>query len=454
MTPVSFLQITLGSQAVSITPALDLFPLLTGTLAAVSCGLLGNFLVLRRLSLMGDAISHSVLPGLVVAVLLAGSLSVPAMFAGAAVAGVLTVVLVELVKRLGRVEPGAAMGVVFSILFAGGVLLLERHLGDGVHLDADCVLEGQLETLWWPGGPQTWSGVLSFETLRATPRQVWVLAGALLVSGVVIAALFKELRLAAFDAGLATSLGFNAGVLHVLLMTLVAVATVASFEAVGSILVVAMLICPAATARLLTDRVPSQIWVSIAVSLFCGVVGYLSATIVPAAFGKESVSAAGSIACTAGVVLGGTIVLSPRHGVAARSIRRRRFAARAAVEDLLAALYRFAETGVTSVPTDRIRALLAGRPADAAIAAAVRSGAVRRDRGLLSLTPTGVAQGAGRVRKHRLWEHYLVERAGVAPDHVHSSAEHLEHTAVRPPAGPVQDPHGREIPTESQAHGP
>ena len=138
--PLAFIQFDIG---------LDLFPLLAGTLASVGCGLLGNFLVLRRLSLMGDAISHSVLPGLVIAFLIASSRSPLVMFLGAAIAGVATVVLVELVKKLGRVEPGAAMGVVFSILFAAGVLLIEQAAADLVDLDAECVLHGQLELLWW-----------------------------------------------------------------------------------------------------------------------------------------------------------------------------------------------------------------------------------------------------------------------------------------------------------------
>ena len=151
---------------------LDLFPLLAGTLAAVTCGLLGNFLVLRRLSLMGDAISHSVLPGLVVAFLITSTRSPLVMLLGAALAGVATVVLVEMVKKLGRVEPGAAMGVVFSVLFALGVLLIEQAAARHVDLDADCVLHGQLETLIWYDAPASLAGLFQWSTLAATPRQV------------------------------------------------------------------------------------------------------------------------------------------------------------------------------------------------------------------------------------------------------------------------------------------
>ena len=181
----------------------DLPPLLTATLAAISCALLGNFLVLRRQSLMGDAISHAVLPGLVAAFLIAGTRSTWPMFIGAAAAGVATVVLVELVRRLGRVEPGAAMGVVFSIMFALGVVLLEQAAARHVDLDADCVLYGQLETIFW-FPPGTWSEFLSMSTLAQVPRQPATLAAVTVLTVLLVTLLFKELRLAAFDPDLAT----------------------------------------------------------------------------------------------------------------------------------------------------------------------------------------------------------------------------------------------------------
>lgn len=297
---------------------LDLFPLLAGVLAALTCGLLGNFLVLRRLSLMGDAISHSVLPGLVIAFLITSTRNPLVMFLGAAIAGIATVVLVELVKKLGRVEPGAAMGVVFSVLFALGVLLIERAAVRHVDLDADCVLHGQLETLVWYTAPDSWSALLQWSTLAAFPRQVVILAGTCLFAIVFIGLLFKELRIAAFDPALATTQGFHAGFLHYLLMIVVAAATVAAFEAVGSILVIAMLICPAATARLLTDRLLPQIIWSAAIAIMTGVLGYFAATMVPAAFGKDAVNAAGSITTVAGFVLVLAIIASPRQGLIAR----------------------------------------------------------------------------------------------------------------------------------------
>ncbi|MEN0020366.1 MAG: metal ABC transporter permease, partial [Planctomycetota bacterium] len=451
-------------------PASDFYPLVAGILAAVCCALLGNFLVLRRISLMGDAISHSVLPGLVIAIVIVSTRSPLAMFIGAAVAGVLTVVLIELVKRLGRVEPGAAMGVVFSVFFALGVLLIEQTDVASLDIDADCVLYGSLETLglvrapanleqalrpelWLgyrvePGAIDPISGRVIESGLihRGMPRQVITLLAATLLATVFVVALFKELRIAAFDPALATAQGFSASRIHSMLMVFVAIATVASFEAVGSILVIAMLICPAATARLLTDRLLPQLVVSVIVAIASAVGGYFAAIAIPAAFDKEPVSAAGTMTVLSGVLLAVSIVFSPSHGVVRRVIRRARLAKRIAIDDLLAAIYRGSEAGLDSIDRGSIERVLVGQPAQTAMTTAVRTGLVEDRSGQLSLTDVGRERAAELVRRHRLWEHYLVDRAGIRPDHVHDPAEQLEHIATEPPPGPSTDPHGRDIP--------
>ncbi len=420
---------------------LDLFPLTAALLAAISCGLLGNFLVLRRLSLMGDAISHSVLPGLVIAFVLTASRSPLAMFTGALAAGVSTVLLVELVKRLGRVEPGAAMGVVFSVLFALGVLLLEVSDTSGVDLDAECVLHGQLETLVWYGAPKSWGEFWQPGSLRAVPQQVWTLAIMLVLAAGFVGALFKELRIAAFDPALSTTLGFSATGLHLALMVFVAGATVASFEAVGSILVIAMLICPAATARLLTDRLRSQLLVSVLVAVVSCAAGYIAATAVPAWFGLDSVNAAGSMAVMAGAVLTLAVFASPRHGVIARRWRLHAMGRSIARDDLLASLYREAEA--SSAMPQRPRAHASAKRS------LVRDGLI--DDATDSLTAAGKAEAQRVIRRHRLWESYLADQVGLAPDHVHETAERLEHLRLAPTGEPPTDPHGKPIPPEPPA---
>lgn len=427
---------------------LDLFPLLAATLAAIACGVLGNFLVLRKLSLMGDAISHSVLPGLVIAILITGAVAVGPVMLGAALAGIVTVVLVELIKSLGRVESGAAMGVVFSILFALGVLLLQRASAGAAHIDTECVLYGQLETLVWYDAPASLDALLSFSTLQHLPRQVVTLAAVAAIAIAFTAVFFKELRIAAFDAALATTQGFNATLMHYLLMLLVAAATVASFEAVGSILVIAMLVGPAATARLLTDRLLTQIMWSIAIATTAGVVGYLAATAVPAAFGLASVNAAGTITAVVGLLFTLALFASPSHGFVMRTVRRGRLSRRAAIDDVLAELFRAAERGLDRVPLADLTASLAGRPVRAAVRTAAQRKLIQTSGAELTLTDTGHRAAARVIRRHRLWERYLVDRAGVALDHVHDPAEQLEHIDTEPPEGPDRDPHGRDIPAE------
>lgn len=417
----------------TLTPAGDLFPMLAAVLAAVCCGLLGNFLVLRKLSLMGDAMSHSVLPGLVIAFMLTGVRTAPVMFLGATVAGVATVVLVELIKRLGRVESGAAMGVVFSVLFALGVLLIERAARN-TDLDANCVLHGQLESLVWWEGPASWSGVIGGGLLDAAPPQIWTLAITCTLTITLVVVLYKELRLAAFDPALATAQGFNATVLHYLLMVFVAGATVAAFEAVGSILVIAMLIVPATTARLLTDRLAPQLLVSVCVAVIAAVLGYLGSIAVPFAFDKKEVNAAGSMAIMLGVLLSLAAIFGPRYGVLAASIRRVHMARRIALDDLLGRLYRQEERETAVI-----------RAPNAVLKRARRRGLVVADR--LALSDAGRAEAAALVRRHRLWEAYLVDRAGLAADHVHGPAESLEHLAeTLPPETGATDPHGKPIP--------
>ena len=425
---------------------LDLFPMAAGVLAAVTCALLGNFLVLRRLSLMGDAISHSVLPGLVIAFLVTTSRSPAAMFLGAAVSGVATVVLVELVKKMGRVEPGAAMGVVFSVLFALGVVLIEKAAARQVDLDADCVLHGQLETLVWYGAPETFGGLKSWETFGAMPRQVVTLAVVCSITVVFIVAMFKELRIAAFDADLATTQGYHAGVMHYVLMVFVAAATVASFEAVGSILVIAMLVCPAATARLLTDRLSVQVLLSVVFAVLCGAGGYVLASAVPDAFGKDSVNAAGTMALVGGALLAIAVVGSPRYGVVMGVVRRRALARSVAYDDLLAMLFRAHERGEEKITAHTLAKILRGGGFGRAVRDARRDGAIDYGEGGMSLTDTGEQKAAMVIRRHRRWEHYLVGEAGFAPDHVHDTAELLEHFGAVPKVDAEIDPHGKAIP--------
>lgn len=439
------------SPAVHEFIVLDLSALLTGTFAAVTCAILGNFLVLRRLSLLGDAISHAVLPGLVAGFLLSGSRATAPMFIGAGAAGLATVALVDVIRRLARLESGAAMGVVFTVLFALGVVLIEQAAARGVDLDADCVFNGQLERVVFWSAPARWDELLRFSTLAELPRQLPTTAIMLLVTAVLVAAFFKELRICSFDPALATSLGINARLVHAGLMLLVAGAVVASFEAVGSILVIAMLICPAATARMLTDRLTVQVWLSVGIAVLVGIVGYFLGAYGRVWLGGEgALSIAGMMTVVAGGVLLTAILAAPEYGVIARAVRRARAAAAIAQEDLLASLYRAEEAGqAVAVPTlgsgargSRIKAARA----------LIRRGEASETDGVLGLTGRGRERARGLIRAHRLWESFLVQKLGLRPDHVHGRASALEHHTDPEMAARLaeeagnRDPHGKAIP--------
>jgi len=432
---------------------IDLMPMLAGVLAALTCGILGNYLVLRKMSLMGDAISHAVLPGLVIAFIVSQSRSPLPMFIGAATAGMLTVAVSEGVKRFGKVEAGAAMGVVFSVLFALGVLLLESGSLDHVDLDADCVLNGQLETLYWLP-PENLSNDIS-ASLASVPRQVWALTISCVLSVGFVLVFFKELRISSFDAGLAASVGIPSGVMHAALMVLVACATVASFEAVGSILVIAMLICPAATARLLTDKLSVQVMLSAAIASGASIAGYALAAWGPQLIGMQnSLSASGMMTVTLGLAFTLAVFFSPSYGVLARAIRRARLAERIAIEDVLGVLYRATEDGNnTPVPIAQVISIIGERSSSTnALRRAAERGFIARSNESASLTEAGRTEAVKLVRRHRLWEEYLVGTAGVRADHVHPTAEILEHMRdeqgepIEPTSGATIDPHGREIP--------
>lgn len=399
---------------------LDLVPLLALALSALTCALLGNFLVLRRQALMGDAISHAVLPGLVVAVILTGSLAPWGVFLGAACAAAVTALSIELIKRLGRVEPGAAMGVVFSVLFALGVLMLEQAHGlANIDLDPSCVLYGQPEYLAWYSAPERVGELLSPSTWASAPTPLFTLLAVATGTTLLIVVFFKELRIAAFDPALATTQGVHAGGIHAALMLAVAIATVAAFEAVGSILVIAMLITPAATARLLTDRLSVQLWLSAGTGVGSALLGYGVAANAPRLFGlPDALNAAGAVTVTlaAGFVV--TALVAPTHGVIARAVRTRRLARRVAQEDLLADLYRRRD--------DPGRPSEIRRPDQRALDRARSRGWVTRE-DPAGLTESGLRYAESVMRRHREWQDELVRRAGLDPEHAHLRAHQLEH---------------------------
>ncbi|MEM6638170.1 MAG: metal ABC transporter permease [Pseudomonadota bacterium] len=293
--------------------ALSLPPLLIGTLAAVACTLPGNFLVLRRQALIGDAISHVVLPGIVAAFLITGQVATWPMMMGAGGAALIAVGLIELVQRLGRIEPGAAMGVVFTALFAAGVLLLELSDTSGVHLDVDHALYGNLESLIWLDAAG-WQSIVDPVALSTLPPELPRIALVTLVISVLTWVFWRPLKISTFDESFARTSGFPVTAVSMGLVISAALAAVAAFDAVGSIIVIAMFICPPAAARLIAPSLERQVALSIVFACISAVAGYMIAGYGPLLLGSpNAVSAAGMIATTSGLVLGFAVAVSLRR---------------------------------------------------------------------------------------------------------------------------------------------
>lgn len=239
--------------------------MLMAFLVSLACGLVGNFLILRRMSLVGDAISHSVLPGLVIAFLIVRSRSSGAMFLGALAAAMLTTWLIGWIHRRAGIKQDAAIGVVFSSLFAFGVVLISLY-ADRVDLDQDCVLNGELALV-----PLVDPVTVAGWTLG--PPAVVRMAVVALLTIAMILCFYKELLVTSFDGILASSLGIRSNWVHHGLMLWLSVVVVSAFEAVGAILVIAMLILPGATASLLAERLPTRLGLNVVHSFLSAILG-------------------------------------------------------------------------------------------------------------------------------------------------------------------------------------
>jgi manganese/zinc/iron transport system permease protein len=350
---------------------------LIAIVTAAACAIPGVFLVLRRMSMMSDAISHSILLGIVAAFFVVENTSSPLLVVGAALVGIATVVLVELLQRTGRVREDAAIGLVFPLLFSIGVILISRYAGN-VHLDIDAVLLGEL----------------AFAPFRRVviggydigPQALILMLVILLLNAVFVALFYKELKLATFDAGLAATLGFAPAAIHYALMSSVSVTAVGAFDAVGSILVVALMIGPPATAYLLTDRLPTMIVLSVAIGAAASVAGYWLAYWLDA-------SIAGAMATMIGVFFLSTFLLAPQQGLVAAA--RRRTSNRWEFAQTMLAIHLFNHEGLPNATEEsRVEHLdehlrwapdFAGR----VVRLAERHGLIRDQGGLLSLTEQG-----------------------------------------------------------------
>lgn len=409
---------------------MHLWAIATAAVVAAACALVGTLLVVRRQSLLGDAIGHAVLPGIALAVLAGGRPGGIAVFAAAVASALVTVGLVQGLRSAAGLAEDAGAGVVFTSLFAAGVVIVTVW-GSRIDLDASCVLYGILE-------------LVPFDTLRVggveVPRGL-VSSGAVLVALVALAVPTWKLQVfTAFDPAAARAAGVPVTAVTVGLLAATAVATVSGLEVVGAVLVVALLVVPAATAELLVHRLHHVALVAVAVAVAGSVAGYLLAY-------RWNASAGGVIAVVLVAEYLVAALLAPGDGFVAQAASRLRLAWRVAREDRLAAVWRALEQHAAPAP--------ARTPLEHVAERWLR--ATGRIVGGASLSTAGHREAEMVVRSHRLWEAWLGRHTGLPLDHLHPPAEWVEHHLGEAARRRIEDeldarlgdPHGRSIPPEN-----
>ena len=358
-----------------MTPQLEIQ--LIAAVTAAACALVGAFLVLRKTALLSDAISHAILPGIVLAFFQTENLNSPLLLVAAAVTGVVAVGLIEALGRTRLVKQDAAIALVFPALFSIGVVLISRY-ASGVHLDVDAVLVGDPAFSW----------IRRFEVggRDLGPQALWLMGAVLAAVVAFVGVFYKELKLSTFDPALAAALGLAPAAIHYALMTLVSVVAVGAFDVVGSILVVGLMIAPPAAAWLLTDRLPVLLGLSVALGVVSAVAGYWLAR-------GLDVSIAGAMAVMAGVVFAAALAFAPDRGLVAQARRRARQRVAFAERMLLVHLLHHEHTPEADreCRVGHLQEHLRWERsfASRAVRAAERGGAVSREGDRLALTASG-----------------------------------------------------------------
>lgn len=270
-------------------------------LVAAACAIPGVFLVLRKMSLISDAISHSILPGIVIGFFITQSITSPINILLATLTGVITVVIVEIIQKTGLVKEDTAIGLVFPAMFSIGVILIALKAND-VHLDIDAVLLGELAFAPFDR--------LIIGDIDLGAKSIWVMGSILIFSVVLLIVFFKEIKVSTFDSGLAAAMGFSPVVLHYGLMSVASITTVGAFDAVGAVLVVALMIAPAATIYLLTDNLKKMIIGAIGIGVIAAILGYWLAHLLDA-------SIAGAITTVLGLLFLISYLFAPKNGLIA-----------------------------------------------------------------------------------------------------------------------------------------
>ncbi|GAB3196087.1 manganese/zinc/iron transport system permease protein [Pontibacter aydingkolensis] len=404
--------------------------LLAGSSAVVGC-----FTLLRKRALVGDAVAHAVLPGVCLAFILSGTKNPFILLVGAFITGWISLILIDFITSRSRIKEDTAIGLVLSVFFGVGILLLTaiQHSGNAAQSGLDKFLFGKAASL-------VGEDLIAFSIVA-----ILLLAATILF--------YKELKLLCFDETFAKTIGFPVRGLELLLTTLTVLAVVVGIQAVGVVLMAAMLITPAAAARFWTDRLGVMLVLAAIIGAFSGVAGaFVSYTAPAMPTGPWIVLIVSMIAIL-------SFALAPNKGWIARILRRRRNKKLILEENLLKLLYHLGEDRQDYTTTRPLQELLDKRaiPAKEAkygLAKLRAQGYLERSKAGWSLTPEGIKRGRRVVRLHRLWELYLTQYLHLASDHVHEDAETIEHI-ITPELEqrlleelnyPELDPHSARIP--------
>ncbi len=407
--------------------------LLTSAMVGIMCGILGCFIVLRNMSLIGDALSHAILPGVVVGFMVAGY-SVLGFFTGSVIAGLLSAVLMTWIQRNVRTQEDAAIGIVFTSMFALGVMGISWVTRqEGVHLDLKDFLFGNI--------------------LGIADQDVILTLMVMIFTIVCVVAYYRYFFITTFESVVAETLGISVSTMHYFLMLLLSFAVVASLQSVGVILVVAMLITPASTAYLLTHKLKLMLVIAAAVGLLSTTLGLLLAIIFETTPGPAM-----TVTSTFFYLL--AVFFSPQRGLLSRSVKRRKKRINILREDILKQALRLHEKGQLSLENLHARLREEHGIIKPQLKRLIRKGLIKQNRNQLELTDEGIRIGYNLIRAHRLWETFLVQEFGLSEDQIHEDAEKYEH--ILPEAlvdevalhlgNPRHDPHGSPIPGKYNTH--
>lgn len=402
--------------------------LVAAAMVGISCGVLGCFIVLRNMALIGDALSHAVLPGVFFAFLIFGY-SVIGFFIGSVVAGLLSAVAITWIQQNVHTKNDAAIGIVFTAMFAIGVMGISWiSKSEGVHLDIKDFLVGNV------------LGVSDEDMYLTTGLTVYVIINVIIF--------YRQLFVSTFQPTIAETMGISVKLMHYFLMLLLSFVVVAALQTVGVILVVAMLVTPAATALLLTNRLERVVVLAAFIGLISTVLGLFLAILYDTTPGPAMAVVAAALFLLAAF-------LSPTKGLVFRYFQKRKLKAKIHLEDVLKESFKLEQKGQLTLATLSGKLGFNKRELNRLIATLRTQGNMAKH--TIALTESGREAAGKLTRAHRLWETYLVKEVGLNDDQIHEDAERLEHLLseelldeVDAHLGfPQRDPHGSLIPAKT-----